>query len=78
MKSINRRSFLKSTALGAAAFSLPARSWAQVNGSNSDVRVAVVGFGGRGQSHIEAFSKMSGVRVAGLCDVVTSRSSVNV
>ena len=69
MKSLNRRSFLKSTALTAAAFSLPARSWAQVNGSNSDVRVAVVGFGGRGQSHIEAFSKMSGVRVAALCDV---------
>ena len=72
MKSLNRRSFLKSTALTAAAFSLPARSWAQVNGSNSDVRVAVVGFGGRGQSHIEAFSKMNGVRVAGLCDVDTT------
>ena len=72
MKSINRRSFLKSTALGAAAFSLPARSWAQVNGSNSDVRIAVVGFGGRGQSHISAFSKMAGVRVAGLCDVDTT------
>jgi predicted dehydrogenase len=69
MKSLNRRSFLKSTALGAAAFSLPARSWAQVEGSNSDVRVAVVGFGGRGQSHIDAFGKMAGVRITALCDV---------
>ncbi len=69
MKSLNRRSFIKSTALTAAAFSLPARSWSQVEGSNSDVRVGVVGFGGRGQSHIEGFSKLSGVRVTALCDV---------
>jgi len=68
MNSLNRRSFLKSTALTAAAFSLPARSWAQVDGSNSDVRVAVVGFGGRGQSHISSCSKMSGVRITALCD----------
>jgi predicted dehydrogenase len=68
MKSLNRRSFLKSTALGAAAFSLPARSWAQVEGSNSDVRVAVIGFGGRGKDHIAGFSKLSGVRITALCD----------
>ena len=68
MKSLNRRSFIKSTALGAAAFSLPARSWAQVEGSNSDVRVAVVGFGGRGKDHISGFGKLSGVRVTALCD----------
>jgi predicted dehydrogenase len=68
MKSLNRRSFLKSTALSAAAFSLPARSWAQVDGSNSDVRVAIVGFGGRGQSHLAAFGKMDGVRITALCE----------
>ena len=68
MKSLNRRSFLKSTALTAAAFSLPARSWSQVEGSNSDVRVAIIGFGGRGQSHIGAFGKMDGVRITALCD----------
>ena len=68
MKSLNRRSFLKSTAFTAAAFSLPARSWAQVAGSNSDVRVAVVGFGGRGQSHIGSCSKLDGVRITALCD----------
>jgi predicted dehydrogenase len=69
MKSLNRRTFLKSTALGAAAATLPARSWAQVAGSNSDVRVAVVGFGGRGQDHINNFAKLEGVRVTALCDV---------
>ncbi len=69
MKSLNRRSFLKSTALTAAAFSLPARSWAQVEGSNSDVRVAIVGFHGRGSDHISGFSKLSGVRITALCDI---------
>jgi len=69
MKSLSRRSFLKSTALAAAGFGLPARSWSQIEGSNSDVRVAVVGFGGRGQSHISEFGKMSGVRITALCDV---------
>src|SRR6266498_1026192 len=69
MNKVNRRHFIKSTALTAAAASITAKSWAAVTGSNSDIRVAVVGFGGRGQSHIEAFSKMSGVRLAALCDV---------
>ena len=53
----------------AAACSLSPRSWSQVLGSNSDVRVAVVGVNGRGQSHIGEFKKMDGVRVVGLCDV---------
>ncbi len=69
MKSLNRRSFLKRTALASAAVSWTARSWSQIEGSNSDVRVAVVGFGGRGQSHIDGFGKMSGVRITSLCDV---------
>src|SRR6185295_8908958 len=72
MKTINRRNFLKSTALTTAAFSLPARSWSQVEGSNSDVRVAIIGFGGRGQSHIGAFGKMDGVRITALCDADAS------
>ncbi len=69
MKNINRRSFLKTSLLTTAALSLPARSWAQVNGANDDIRVAVVGFHGRGKSHIDGFSKNSGSRVVALCDV---------
>lgn len=71
MKKMNRRSFLASAATGAAALSIPARSWAQVLGSADDVRVAVVGFGGRGQNHISGLAKVKGVRLAGLCDVDT-------
>jgi len=70
MKSMNRRSFLQSTALTTAATTLLPwpRAWTQVAGANDDIRVAVVGFGGRGGSHIEAFSTMSGTRVVALCD----------
>src|SRR4051794_1035664 len=68
MKHLNRRSFLKSTALTAATVSLPARSWAQVAGSNSDVRVAVIGFHGQGGSHITNLKKADGARITALCD----------
>jgi len=69
MSQINRRSFLKSTALTATTFSLSPRSWAQVIGANSDIRVAVVGFGGRGKSHISDLQEIKGVRLTALCDV---------
>jgi len=65
---ITRRSFLQQATLTSAAALLPARAWSQVAGANSDIRVAVVGFGGRGGSHISAFSKMPGVRLVALCD----------
>ncbi|HEY5909006.1 MAG TPA: Gfo/Idh/MocA family oxidoreductase [Verrucomicrobiae bacterium] len=68
MNTLRRRDFLKSTALSAAALVVPVRVWARAEGANNDIRVGVVGFGGRGQSHIDAFSKMSGARVVALCD----------
>ncbi len=67
MKTLTRRSFLKSSAVTTAAF-LPLHSWARVIGANDDIRVAVIGFHGRGKSHIEGFRKLPGVRVVALCD----------
>lgn len=64
-----RRSFLKSSAIAASALALPASSWAAVRGANEDIRVAVIGFNGRGKDHIEGFSKVPGVRLVALCDV---------
>jgi predicted dehydrogenase len=61
----SRRRFL-GTAL-AGAVSLPA--WAKPLGANSDVRVAVIGFRGRGGGHIKELLKVPGVRVVALCDV---------
>jgi predicted dehydrogenase len=69
-----RRSFLTRTALAAAAVSLPARIHKAAPGSNSDLRVAVVGFNGRGNSHISGYLGLSnlGVRLTALCDIDTN------
>jgi predicted dehydrogenase len=70
MKMINRRSFLKASAFTAAALSLPARSWANVVGANERLRVAVVGFNGRGMDALSNFTKKElGTQVVALCDV---------
>lgn len=71
MKTLSRRTFLKtSAALGLTA--LTARSWAQVPGANSDVRVAVVGLNGRGRNHLASLARIPGVRIVALCDVDTA------
>lgn len=64
---LTRRSFLQKTALatGALTFSVNKR----VLGANSDIRVAVVGFHGRGTSHIDGYRHVPGVRLVALCDV---------
>lgn len=68
MQKQNRRNFLKTAGVAAAAVSLSARAWAQVAGANGDIRVAVVGFKGRGADHIKGFSGIKGVRITALCD----------
>ena len=61
----SRRRFLQTSLAGVAA--LPV--WAAPLGANSDVRVAVIGFRGRGAGHIKELLKVPGVRVVALCDV---------
>jgi predicted dehydrogenase len=69
MQSSSRRRFLRNSAwLSAAAAAMPVRSWAQVPGANSEIRVAVVGFRQQGRVHIEGFRKTPGCRVVALCD----------
>ena len=68
---LSRRNVLKSSAAVAAAASLSgftARSYGNIVGSNDAIRMAVIGFNSRGNSHIDAFSKMKGVRLIALCD----------
>jgi predicted dehydrogenase len=66
---LNRRSFLKASALGLTATAFSARSWAQVAGANSDVRVAVIGLNGRGKQHLSSLARVPGVRIVAICDV---------
>jgi predicted dehydrogenase len=63
-----RRAFVRNAALLGAASAFSARSWARVSGANGDVRVAVLGLHGRGQSHLASLAALPGVRVVALCD----------
>ncbi len=68
-----RRTFLKTSVIAVAggnAFS--ARSWAQVAGANSDIRIAVLGLNGRGRNHLTNLKAIPGVRIVALCDIDTA------
>ena len=66
--SLTRRSFIKrSTAIG-AALGAGLGTTARVLGANNDIRVAVVGFRGKGRQHIQVTCGIKGVRVVALCD----------
>lgn len=65
MTRITRRGFIKRSAVVGTAMLMP---HARVRGANDDIRVAVIGFRGKGQSHINAFRRIPGVRVVGLAD----------
>jgi predicted dehydrogenase len=80
MNKLDRRSFLKSSLLTTASLSVlpafgaqpgakPASSQPRVLGANGDIRYAVVGFAGRGQSHLDGLSKAKRTRLVALCDV---------
>ncbi|MCP5560407.1 MAG: Gfo/Idh/MocA family oxidoreductase [Verrucomicrobiaceae bacterium] len=63
-----RRSLLKRAALITAANALPV-GCSRPKGSNSDIRVGICGFHGKGMHHIEDLLDMDGVRIVALCDV---------
>lgn len=73
MSEVNRRDFLKTTAVGAGAVALAAASYNRVYGANERIGVAFLGVGGRCQAHLEIISKLSkenkGVAPVGVCDV---------
>lgn len=66
---LNRRQFIRTTALGAGVAAFSTSAWSQVPGANDDIRVAVVGINGQGRSHLNEIQKLPGVRLAAVCDV---------
>lgn len=66
MTMTNRRRFLQSSAAVGAVLALP--SYSKAVGANDDLRVAVVGIGGRGRGLLGQVEKSDGVRVVALCD----------
>src|SRR2546425_3764424 len=63
---MNRRHFLMASASTAAAAGSRLRA---ATGANETVRVAVVGFHGRGKDHIKGWTSLPNVEIAALCDV---------
>ena len=67
-QSLNRREFIKQT--GAAAMSLTlAPAFARKVAPSDRLRVAHIGLGGMGTSHLKWFAALPDVEVVGLCDV---------
>lgn len=64
-KSYSRRGFLKHAVLASSVLCAGKR----VLGANNDIRVAIIGLGGKGRDHLRTFDGFDGVRIAGLCDV---------
>src|ERR1051326_110235 len=66
MTQISRRTFLTGSLAAGATLAL---TRARALGANDDIRVAVVGFNSRGESHIGDLVGIKGVRLVALCDV---------
>ena len=71
MKSITRRDFVKTSMAAGIAAALP---FSRVRGANDNVRVGVIGLGGRGTgAHIPSFESQKNVTVAAISDADTDR-----
>jgi predicted dehydrogenase len=69
MSRINRRSFLKSSSVVAAGFTIAGtKASGRVLGANDTIRVGVAGLNGRGSEHVDQFSQMKGVQITYLID----------
>ena len=72
MLPLDRRTFLKTSALAGAATLLGGCTTTRVIGANGDVRVAVIGLNGRGKNHLASLRAVPGARLVALCDVDTA------
>lgn len=73
---LDRRHFLKSTALAGAALTLPSTPAVTREKAGDRVNVAVVGCGGMGNAHLGALLSLRGqglVNIRAVCDVFTNR-----
>jgi predicted dehydrogenase len=71
MKSLPRRDFLRRATAG-AALAFPALRLGAA-GSNQDIRLAVIGLGGKGRGHARMLLNFPNARLTALCDVDPQR-----
>lgn len=63
-----RRDFLKTSAAATAGLAFAAPAIGQSGSANGDLRVAIIGTGGRGGEHIGGFGKAKNAKIVALCD----------
>ncbi len=73
MNNPNRREFLKRTGTGAAAATLALAPATKAVAANEQLKVAVIGPGGMGSSHVRQLAGNKAVHLAYLCDVDEDR-----
>ena len=66
---INRRDFLKQTAVAGVGLSLAGGVRSLAQSADNKVRVAVIGTHGRGLAHIECLTKLPDTEITYICDV---------
>ena len=70
----SRREFVKTTALGATAVAMSARSYSQIVGANDRVRVGQIGFGLVGRIHARNFHANKGSKLVAVSDTYQPRA----
>src|SRR3954468_14460387 len=79
MSSLSRRKFLKGAAAASAAFPLftiaGTKASGKVIGANDTVRIGVAGCGGRGSSHVGAWTSAEKVQITHLIDPDPAQSA---
>ena len=70
MKRLTRRQFVASGVAAGVMTSLPAGSFgaSRYRSANDSVNIGMISCGGRAGGLADQFSKLDGVRIAGLCD----------
>src|SRR5688572_27356825 len=69
ISNMNRKEFVRNTALATAAIALPGKSLFAFNGAANKVQVAIIGVGLRGQNHLELLLRRNDVDVVAICDI---------
>ena len=67
--SMDRRTFLQSTAAVGAGLAFAPRMFAQASGGADDINVALLGAGAEGQILMQACLKLPGIRFKAVCDI---------
>ncbi|MGI6456819.1 MAG: Gfo/Idh/MocA family protein [bacterium] len=70
-RSVNRRTFIKTTSIGASSLAFATRNHAVA--ANDEIVLGMIGTGGRGQRLLKAITNIPQYRVAALCDLREER-----